>query len=914
MRGKLFSFLTVILFFSVVFCMQTIYADDNPVSYNGVINEAQGITLSWSEDAPTIDTDIKLVLESGTIEDDARIKWYVDDEYQVETGFDDVFNLTEENYETWIRADVYSDSVMVATKSLYFSKLPVIYIDTEEAREITSKTEYLSAKMNVQGNELFSGNDLYSGDIEIKGRGNTTWSMPKKPYKIKLDKKSNLLKLGKNKHFVLLANYLDESLMRNKIAYDMSKELGLVSMDSTWADVVLNGQYIGNYQVCEQIRIDEGRVDIFDWEDKAEDIADQIAQNNGLSKNDKKALKEAMKTDFSWISEGGVVYNEQFYSVPNWSSQDITGGYLFELSVEYDELSKFTTSHGTRVMIKSPEYLYTNTEMMNYVKDYWEYYEAAIMSDDGYDGNVHYTELADFSSMLAYWLTMEITGNNDAVWKSRYAYKGRNEKLYFGPAWDFDWGFGSSMVGNNPEGWKVTPYDGPDNFYKEWTDDPYFCKKLREIYLSKRPYFESIVADRGLIDQYAAYLDESGRSNENMWKYSRGFSGETGDVSQLKRYLTRRLNWLDQQFASTDTLVESVSNSYSAHPFVKNGDILITDSNLIEGVSEGNVFARNSESTVSMNILVRETGAEKLELCINGLKYRDFNVDGDTAELRFPQSELSEDENCIVLLARDATNNVIARNYILAKKADKDTRCIMYVSQPENITVKKHYAVGEEILNIYAPQRTGFTLEGWYIDPELTSKYEFGTMPDEDLVLYAKWIENPNDGTDQEEKKNVPEDLVTKKLENGSVVTYYSTIPFAGKKYSVQNFGSISVLYKGRAYKTEKIKVNKKKQKFQILKLRGADKTVNKDIKKATKGRKGLSYKVKAYYVSEKDRLEYKLSKKKQLKQLKIWLSGKKYKVRKAEYIYDPKKNKIIFKGKNLSGEYDGHNDLRTKK
>ena len=303
MRGRLFSVLTVV--FSAIFVIQTAYADDNTVSYDGVVNDVQDVALSWSQDSPTIDSDISLVLESGNISDDASVKWYVNDEYKSETDFNDVFDLTEENYETWIKADVYSDSALVGSKTLYFSKLPVMYIDTEDSKEITSKTEYMSAKMNVQGNEFLSGNDLYSGDIEIKGRGNSTWELPKKPYKIKLDKKFDLLKLGKNKHFVLLANYLDESLMRNKIAYDMSRELGLISMDSTWVDVVLNGQFIGNYQICEQIRIDEGRVDVFDWEGKAEDVAKQIAQENNLSKNDRKALEEAMKVDFSWISEGG---------------------------------------------------------------------------------------------------------------------------------------------------------------------------------------------------------------------------------------------------------------------------------------------------------------------------------------------------------------------------------------------------------------------------------------------------------------------------------------------------------------------------------------------------------------------------------------------------------------------------------
>ena len=172
--------------------------------------------------------------------------------------------------------------------------------------------------MKSVGNNVFGGFDktLYDGAITIKGRGNSTWYKPKKPYKIKLDKKTDLFGFGKNKHWVLLANYFDANLLRNKFAYDLSAQLGMVSMKSTWVDVVLNGTFVGNYQFCEHVRVGSSRIDIFDWDDV--------------------------------IGDGNEKYLSHLTDDP---SIDITGGYLFELSEEYDEVSKFKTQTGLKVMV-----------------------------------------------------------------------------------------------------------------------------------------------------------------------------------------------------------------------------------------------------------------------------------------------------------------------------------------------------------------------------------------------------------------------------------------------------------------------------------------------------------------------------------------------------------------------------------
>ena len=123
-------------------------------------------------------------------------------------------------------------SIMLSGGKTYESSLPVVYFELDGNASKISKESYVDAQMRIVGNAVYGGGGslLYDGPVSIKGRGNTTWKLPKKPYKIKLAKKTDLFGFGKNKHWVLLANYQDESLMRNKVAYDLSKKLGLVQM------------------------------------------------------------------------------------------------------------------------------------------------------------------------------------------------------------------------------------------------------------------------------------------------------------------------------------------------------------------------------------------------------------------------------------------------------------------------------------------------------------------------------------------------------------------------------------------------------------------------------------------------------------------------------------------------------------
>ena len=604
-------------------------------------------------------------------------------------GTESAYTPTPDDYEHWLKCVVTDDLGELGTAEVFVSKLPVVYMTTDDGKTPSSRKEGHTGRIRIQGNDAWGLQ--FDGVLDkVSVRGNSTSSLPKKPYKIKLAKKTALFGIPKSKHWVLLANYYDESNMRNKIAYDLSGEMGLTQMRSTWVDVVLNGQWLGLYQLCEHIRVDSERVDVYNWEDAAEDLAAAFSKKYGLSDKEEDALIETLQQDYSWVTDDSVSFGGRT-DAPSalWKgySNDITGGYLFELSDEYDELSQFTVGVGTKftvkTMLNAPEYLFSNASMMDYCKNLWQDYWDACTSATGYNSSGrHYSDLSDIDSMAAYWLTMEVMGNNDASYKSRYAYKDRGGKLIWGPAWDFDWGVGGPVLRKSvtdpatgemrwapydATGWKVSKSANVAAFYREWADDPWFCLKIYEKYWAMRSRYAALVEDGGLIDRYAAYLAEAGAANEAKWKYRIGFGGNDGDVAGLKTYLSDRLEWLDGQFSSLETLMSSLKTTLSASPYAKNDKSLSLASSGVNLnlVCPTDYFVPDG-ADLSFTLTVKLAKATRVDAYLDGLKYKEAAVADGVSALSIPSGDLaraSGGRRMVQFVAVDAGGAVLARNY-----------------------------------------------------------------------------------------------------------------------------------------------------------------------------------------------------------------------------------------------------------
>lgn len=343
----------------------------------------------------------------------------------------------------------------------------------------------------------------------IRGRGNSTWGNAKNPYKIKLDKKENLFNMGKNKHWVLLADYYDPSHIRNKITYWMGKKLGMpYTPEGVYVDVVMNGQYYGSYMLCEQVRVGKSRVDIDDLE--ADD-----------------ASKAA--TD----------------------GPTITGGYLLGMSPYGDkEQVTFKTKRGTEFELESPSFEdYENEAQYNYIKNYVQDTEDAIYGKEFKNNGKSYADYMDVDSAVDYYWMQEFSMNGDAFGStSTYLYKPRNGKLCWGPLWDFDyvaWG-NNEYDEYNCEDWSLRESAWFGKLFRDKT----FTEKMISRWADIRKVMEEASKDGGQIDQYADEIRSSMKYNDYL--FGNNYDADNNDktfeqsVEQLKGWIKARTKWVDE--------------------------------------------------------------------------------------------------------------------------------------------------------------------------------------------------------------------------------------------------------------------------------------------------------------------------------------------------------------------------------
>ena len=294
--------------------------------------------------------------------------------------------------------------------------LPVLYINTVDGQPIVDKENYIDGCYYVDANGFEEYESIGSVDaplpLKIKGRGNATWLLPKKPYRLKLDTKASLLGMPKNKHWVLLTSYGDwlAGHGRNYLCFKISEKLGMpYTPRNVPCEVVLNGDYIGMYFLTEQIRVAKERVNITEQADGETD------------------------------------------------STLITGGWLLELDNYDDECQIKFIDKGTgrlmRVTYHSPENL--SDEQYNYLANMIFTVNELVNTKD-YTSR-EWEQYIDIDALARFYMMLEAIddqeGFSGSCWFSKE--RGEDTKLVWGPFWDS----GSALGGRN--------LTAPDFFYND---------------------------------------------------------------------------------------------------------------------------------------------------------------------------------------------------------------------------------------------------------------------------------------------------------------------------------------------------------------------------------------------------------------------------------------------------------------
>ena len=258
--------------------------------------------------------------------------------------------------------------------------LPVIYIKTKDAAPVVSKEDYVNGTMVIKQNNII----IHENTMRIRGRGNATWGYPKKPYKIKLDNKTDFFGMGSDKDWVLLANYCDKTLLRTSIAFELSKLMGFPwTPDAQFVEVVLNRHYLGNYQLVEGIKKDSFRIDV---------------SNSGYI-----------------IERDGYYLQEPKYFITN-------DGYGY--SFKYPDTDDLTDAQ------------------WNYILSYMNKFEAILSSDDFSNPSTGYQQYIDIDSFVRWFLFQNIIANLDTNPYLTKANDNATSKIHMGPVWDFEWSMG----------------------------------------------------------------------------------------------------------------------------------------------------------------------------------------------------------------------------------------------------------------------------------------------------------------------------------------------------------------------------------------------------------------------------------------------------------------------------------------
>ena len=397
--------------------------------------------------------------------------------------------------------------------------LPIVYITTGVPQGSINKTTWVDGKIRIDGGGTFK--DLAEVDTKVKGRGNSTWSWEKKPYALKLDKKQEIIGYPKHKRWCLIANYMDKTDMRNRVAYHIAANTNLeYTVGNDFAELYFNGSYQGLYLLTEQIKEDENRVNITEVDEKSTTT----------------------------------------------SPSDI--GYLLEFDTNYDEAGKFTSAT-TRipVNIKYPDredFLDAGNDSqfqkyLNYIKNEVDAIDKAIyeLASGGKTSAVW--EKLDRESMVEFWIVFEIMGNREILWpKSVYFHKDKGGKLKAGPVWDFDWGtlkyvdrqtWTNYNLGNVEHTW------GKNNWWNALLKyDPEFKAAVKSRWQALYPFLQTVPS---FIDEEKAKIADAEVRNRTKWPNITGPGNPNGDeylsfdeaVAQLKSIYSTRISWINSQIS-----------------------------------------------------------------------------------------------------------------------------------------------------------------------------------------------------------------------------------------------------------------------------------------------------------------------------------------------------------------------------
>ena len=379
------------------------------------------------------------------------------------------------------------------------TNLPTVVINTQNARDITSKKEYLSSNVYIISD---GGTTLLStAETGVRGRGNASWNFPKKPYRIKFAEKQRPAGApASNRDWTLINNYGDKTLMRNILAFEVSRRVGMAYTPfCTPVDLILNGEYQGCYQLCDQVEVATDRV-------------------------------------------------------------PAKGGYLVEIDAyATGEDVYFWSNKGMPVSVKYPKDDNITQEQLRFITDFFNKMEASVFSSDYANATKGYRKYLDLDSFLKNFIVGEFCGNTDTYWSTNLYKDGENGVFFTGPIWDYDLAFENdnrTYPINNINDYIYcskgsVASDAVRNMVTRIVkEDAAAKKRLQELWQSAKPSLSTL---NDYVVETAALLEESQTLNFKRWpiletrvhQNHHAYGTYAREVDAVRSYITGRLTSFD---------------------------------------------------------------------------------------------------------------------------------------------------------------------------------------------------------------------------------------------------------------------------------------------------------------------------------------------------------------------------------
>ena len=421
--------------------------------------------------------------------------------------------------------------------------VPRIDIDIDGGKYVTSKDYYLNAKFRISGNGVY---DNFEDSVQIKGRGNSSWSASKKPYRLKFEEKVKPFGLTKGKSWVLLANAQRGSLMANAIAMKVGQMSGAKYPNHIIpVELYMNGTYMGSYMFTEKVGMANNSVDIDE--------------------------------------EDGYVVELDTYSS---SDEPIyrTGNYNLPVKVAEPDLAEYEDVDFAKA--RRAAILEDSREMQN-----------AVYLGEGLE------DVMDVDATARFFLANDLVLNQEINHpKSTFYHKNESDpegKIAFGPLWDFDWGFGyesgstycytgatSSVIRNSMAAYA---------FWQDLTNVEVFKKHYYKVW---KEFVEdnSIEELKDYIDSYYNFAKTSFQNNAYEWGSSYGF-GES-DRDRAKQWIEQRANYIYNNLDryDIDDLIYAIPGDVNL-----NNQLTVHDVAVIIAYLEGETYKRFSEVKADAN-------------------------------------------------------------------------------------------------------------------------------------------------------------------------------------------------------------------------------------------------------------------------------------------------------------------------